>query len=354
MFYETFQFDYNSFMKVIFLSLFLLSSCAIVDLFPDRNTQTNIENLKEDVVYKKIEENIINKPEKIKQTKAIDSYCNLIQNRFSDYKWGNSNCENTKWNHVRNSVLGRPLFWTVFGDEDNKNIDTNTTMILCTVHGDEITPVKFCFDLIEELKSNPQVYKDKLVVVAPIVCPDCFFKSKPTRTNARGVDLNRNFPTKDWQANAIKYWKQRHASDKRRFPGKSSLSEPGTLFQVNLILRYKPSKIVSVHSPLTMLDYDGPSIAKRTHKEKLTEQGENAKKLLLEMSKLAKDYKVSDYPFFPGSLGNWAGNEKKIPTYTLELPNTDWTKTNQYWSMFKDSILHAISWDVNFQKVVKK
>ena len=44
------------------------------------------------------------------------------------------------------------------------------------------------------------------------------------------------------------------------------------------------------------------------------------------MSKKASGYKITDYPFFTGSLGNYAGNERQIPTYTLELPNSDWPK----------------------------
>ena len=45
--------------------------------------------------------------------------------------------------------------------------------------------------------------------------------------------------------------------------------------------------------------------------------------LLVQMSKKADGYKVGNYPFFPGSLGNWGRNERGIPTYTLELPTSD-------------------------------
>ena len=37
------------------------------------------------------------------------------------------------------------------------------------------------------------------------------------------------------------------------------MSEQETYFQVNLIKRYMPSKIISVHAPLTIIDYDGQS-----------------------------------------------------------------------------------------------
>ncbi len=103
---------------------------------------------------------------------------------------------------------------------------------------------------------------------------------------------------------------------------------------MNLILRYKPNKIVSVHAPLTLLDYDGPSLT--------NESGKPAKALLEGMSEKSSNYKVSNYPVFPGSLGNWAGNEKRIPTYTLELPNTNPAETDKFWGMFKDAVFLAI------------
>lgn len=278
---------------------------------------------------------------------AVKRYCGKIQDAFDKYSWGKSNCELHKWNHVRNSVLGTPLIWKVYGEEA-EDIKKNITMIMCGVHGDEITPIKFCFDILEDLDNNKKIIgDDNLVIVAPIVNPDSFFKSKPTRTNARGIDINRNFPTKDWYKNALKLWKTKYGAQKRRYPGKNPLSEPEVLFQVNLIKRYDPNKVISVHSPLTMLDYDGPVFGSRDSSDK----GEQAKDLLIKMSEKASGYKISNYPFFTGSLGNYAGNENQIPTYTLELPNSDWTKTDQFWKRFRPAIHYAIEQDFRKSKV---
>ena len=214
------------------------------------------------------------------------------------------------------------------------------------MHGDEITPIKFCFDILKDLKKSPKVVQDKLVVIAPIVTPDSFFKKYPTRTNARGVDVNRNLPTNDWNAKAIKLWKNRYRSDKRRYPGKKSLSEQESIFQVNLIKRYNPNKIISVHAPLTLIDYDGP---KKDHKHASFGQ-----ELLIQMSNKAGKYRINNYPFFPGSLGNWAGNERGIPTYTLELPNSDWTKTKKFYSTFREAIHHAIDHELKVNHLSTK
>jgi protein MpaA len=266
-------------------------------------------------------------------SEPLNKWCLAMDKEFARYKWGKSRCEEFPWHHVRNSLNGHPIPWMVFGDE-NKLENKNITLIMCGTHGDEITPIKFCFDILYDLKDFLWDFSERVIIVAPLVSPDSFIKAKPTRTNARGVDVNRNFPTKDWKADALRLWKERHAKDKRRYPGKTPLSEPEVIFQVNIIKRYTPSKIISVHSPLMMLDYDGPDLRH--------DSTGPAKDLLLTMSEKASGYKVSNYPHFPGSLGNWAGQELGIPTYTLELPNSDPHKSDTYWKLFREAIHHAI------------
>lgn len=61
------------------------------------------------------------------------------------------------------------------------------------------------------------------------------------------------------------------------------------------------------------------------------------------MSENAEGYKVSNYPHFPGSLGNWAGQELGIPTYTLELPNIHARQNDKFWKLFREAIHHASS-----------
>jgi protein MpaA len=275
-------------------------------------------------------------------SKALTQYCEKIDSEFKKYKWGNANCENTNWQHVRNSVKGVPLIWVSFGDETfKKNPEKNISLVMCGVHGDEITPIKFCFDIISELKQKPELSKNKLIVIAPIVNPDSFFTANPSRTNAQGVDVNRNFPTEDWKKLALSLWKKHYKSDKRRFPGYKPLSEPEVVFQVNLIKLYSPGKIISVHAPLTLLDYDGPDDLK--HEKN---QGKKGYELLVQMSQKASGYQVKKFPYYPGSLGNYAGQERKIPTYTVELPSSDPAQSKEYWELFRESIMLALDSDL--------
>lgn len=263
-------------------------------------------------------------------------YCEEIDQKFAQYNWEKPHCQKAKWHHLINSVLNRPLIWKVFAKEHKPT--NNITMIFCGVHGDEITPVKFCFDIIDDFIKNPMNLKGHTLIVAPIISPDSFFKKSPTRTNANGIDVNRNFPTNDWNDKALTTWKNHYGRDPRRFPGHKALSEPETVFQVNLIKKYRPHKIISVHAPLTLLDYDGPRLAGKT----VVSLGE---KLLKTMSKKAYNYKIKNYPFFPGSLGNYSGNERHIPTYTLELPNSDPRRSKEFWNIFKLAIRSSVTTD---------
>ena len=264
----------------------------------------------------------------------MTKYCQKIDNKFEQYGWGKSECGKYDWSWVRKSYWGNLIPWIVFGEPESEK--ANTTIIFCGVHGDEITPVKFCFDIMKHLSVNQNKFIGNRIIVAPLVTPDSFLKKYPSRTNAKGIDVNRNFPTIDWDKDAIRLWKQKYSSDKRRFPGHQSKTEQEVHFQINLINRYNPSKIISVHAPLTIIDYDGPS---KNH----SGEDHEGKNLLVQMSKKADGYKVKNYPFFPGSLGNWAGNERGIPTYTVELPTSDNRQHEKYWKKFESAITHAIT-----------
>lgn len=275
----------------------------------------------------------------------VADYCQKIDQRFIHYGWGLSQCQDFDWMYTRKSYLGDPLIWLTFGDEvQHRKFPKNSTLIMCGVHGDEITPIKFCFDIIHYLTEMQDwdemqdFFKERLIIVAPIVSPDSFFITRPTRTNARGVDLNRNFPTRDWDSDALSTWRNRYRSDPRRYPGEEAFSESETHFQVDLIRRYRPDKIISVHAPLTILDYDGPKL--------YDDDVDLARLLLDQMAKDAKNYRVMDWPYFPGSLGNWAGNEKAIPTYTLELPSSDNRNHHRYWGRFRQAIHTAIEFSM--------
>ena len=119
--------------------------------------------------------------------------------------------------------------------------------------------------------------------------------SENTRVNKNGVDLNRNFPTSNWEL-----------TDKNEyFGGKSPASEEETKFVVEIVEKYQPKVILTLHAPYKIVNYDG---------------GKDKFEIVEKISEIMS-YPIEPsigYPT-PGSFGTWAGIEKDILTITLEL-----------------------------------
>ncbi len=170
------------------------------------------------------------------------------------------------------------------------------TLILGGIHGDEPKSVDLCRRLVERLEFASEPESVSACVVS-VVNPDGFGSRR--RTNASGIDLNRNFPTQDWVS----------AKRGTRYdPGAFPASEPETRAIIHLIERMAPSLVIAVHSiskGLFCNNYDGPAepIARRL-------AGLNS-------------YPVTSTIGYPtrGSLGTWVGVERRIPIVTLELPS---------------------------------
>ena len=266
-------------------------------------------------------------------TSDLKSWCAELGKTIIALKWKIEPCGNIPWQIGGSSAQGRPLVYADFGDKNAEN----TTLVLATVHGDEVTPLYLGIQLAHWLIENRGLVDKRRVIVAPLVNPDGFFRTPRTRMNARGVDINRNFRTQDWQKRALAAWKRRFKKDPRRFPGAEPRSESETLFQEDLIKKMKPQKILSIHSPLNHLDYDGPSpLSLSRFSTEYTQICE----------KLKRSLKAKSSGYYPGSLGNYAGRELGIPTLTLELPTAKPEKAADYWKKFTHGIWTMIHFTV--------
>ncbi len=169
-------------------------------------------------------------------------------------------------------------------------------LVLGGIHGDEFSAVVVAFQWIERLRGDrSQRFQWRIL---PCANPDGLLAQPAHRTNAHGVDLNRNFPTPDWNTKAINYWKNQTHSDPRRFPGKEAGSEPETRWLVQQIASYKPDAIISIHAPLNVLDFDGP-------------YPPPPRLGYLRLAPLGT---------YPGSLGGYGGVFLRLPVITPELP----------------------------------
>lgn len=133
--------------------------------------------------------------------------------------------------------------------------------------------------------------------IIPLLNPDGYLRN--TRTNARGIDLNRNFPSADWDELALLYWKTKAKSHPRRFPGDTPGSEPEVHCVSEHIGDFQPNLIVAVHTPLGVLDFDGPKSTR--------------------FPKYEGGLPWKSLGTFPGSLGRWMWVDKKVPVMTVEL-----------------------------------
>jgi len=255
----------------------------------------------------------------------LKKYISTLEEQSARYGWTDIKPGAISWEYYRTTKSKHPLVFTHFG-----NSTGNCILFLGGVHGDELPTVYLMIKLADYVKDNQSLFKDKCIVIAPLVNPDGFLSASPARVNTSGVDLNRNFPTRDWQAKAIRQWIAK-GKNKRYYPGAKPASEQETLFQVALIKRFKPQKILSIHSPLNFFDYDGPSSDLNSFEQW--------------MEKICKEanHPLKKFGYYPGSLGNYAGHERNIFTLTLELPSSDPKHSSDYFQKFQPSILKFIN-----------
>lgn len=212
------------------------------------------------------------------------------------------------------SLQGRPIELYVFGQGGE------TTLIIGGIHGNEFTTSEVAFELIAYLREHPQVYASRCIMIAPAVNPDGL--AARTRGNANRIDINRNFPAKNFP----------RKPDKRFGGGREPLSEPETQAIRDAIEHARPAKIISIHSIKRGRhgnNYDGPAA------------------LLAEEMGHHNGYPVLStmgYPT-PGSLGSWAGVDRGIPTITLELPRDADGAT--CWAENREALLAAIRLPLN-------
>ncbi|NYG56682.1 M14 family zinc carboxypeptidase [Nocardioides perillae] len=142
---------------------------------------------------------------------------------------------------IGRSVRGRAIWAYRLGEPGAPR-----AVALATMHGDEPAPRA----ILRALRDGAPVRGVDLWVV-PTYNPDGL--ARGTRTNARGVDLNRNFPQR---------WRD---LDGRYESGPRPASEPETRAVMGFLDDVDPRWVVSFHQPLHGVDTDTkrPAFARR-------------------------------------------------------------------------------------------
>ena len=222
---------------------------------------------------------------------------------------------------VGNLINLRPGYVKVAGRTVNNRLieysvhgtGSQTVLILGAIHGNEPASAVLVGELQGYLVKKPQpaFLTTRRVVLVPVANPDGL--AEGIRSNADGVDLNRNFPTAN-RVNSPQF-------------GLQSLSEPESRVLTRLIDQYKPAIIVSVHQPLACIDYDGPALE------------------LAEQMAQAANLPVRKLGAMPGSLGSFAGETLGIPIITFELPpGTEKLDERVLWELYKQALFIVIEY----------
>ena len=170
-------------------------------------------------------------------------------------------------------------------------------MVIAGTHGDEVAAVVALSCALRTLP--PELLRHHVILA---VNPDgC---QLGLRANANGVDLNRNFPTDNWNGdgNVYRWNSAAEERDVRLATGSVGGSEAETRALCDLIEQLQPPWVVSIHEPLACIeDADNSALGQ----------------WLAEHLKLPL---VTELGYAtPGSFGTWCA-ERKLPCITVEFP----------------------------------
>jgi len=211
------------------------------------------------------------------------------------------------------SVEKRPIEYLVFGH------GRNVVFILATIHGDEYLGTPLIHRLAEYLDKHPDFLDGRKVVLLPNANPDGM--AHFDHFNVNGVDLNRNFESGN-----------RRNGNRN---GPYALSEPEALVIHEIIEKYSPDRVVSIHQMMGwttesdkgpgMVDFEGPA--------------EHLASVMSEHCGLP----VERFGTQKGSLGAYVGDDLGIPIITLEIPKFDYgLNLEQLWKEYGNALIAAI------------
>lgn len=216
---------------------------------------------------------------------------------------------------IGTSVKGIPIPMHLYGSE------TRPLLIFAAIHGDEPNTSGVSRRLVEYLDSHPEDYRGRGVVIIPVANPDGLVRG--TRGNAHEIDVNRNFPARNWQRSVKGRY---HGGDQHS-------SEPETQAIIKAVELLDPRGIISLHC-----------IKRGRHGNNFDGPGEELAQLLSARNGY-RVLKTIGYPT-PGSFGSWAGIDRGIPTVTLELPSDFDGEAS--WRENRDALLDTIRGNVPF------
>lgn len=211
------------------------------------------------------------------------------------------------WETLAMSREGRPIRQATFGSGPRR------VLWVGGIHGDEAEGAHATNALPAAFLAAADAAERVTLVVIEDLNPDG--RARHRRGNARGVDLNRNFPAASFHAG--------------RTGGPEPLSEPESLALFELVVGWRPDLVLVSHSwrAARFINFDGPA---RAEAERFAERSGFE---LRESTALAPT---------PGSFGSWA-EERGLPVLTLEYRRG--TEPEEAWNETREAVLGAVLGD---------
>jgi protein MpaA len=199
---------------------------------------------------------------------------------------------------------------------------TPSRVVWAAMHGEEAVTLQLLHQVLRTVHAD-----DACAVVVPVLNPDGVLAG--TRQNARGVDLNRNFPGLHWAPEpSPTFWpttltRRDEFRTQLSSPGEAAGSEPETQAICALVERVAPELVVDFHTPLEcVIALDERSVPMAEH--------------LAEPAGL-RVVRELDNPT-PGDGGTWCA-DRGIAAVTYE---TELVPMGPLWHRHRDAVVRAV------------
>lgn len=219
---------------------------------------------------------------------------------------------------IGSSVLGRSIVAYHFGNGPSK------ILFVGNMHGNEASAKYTLNSLVDELEAKyDQIPANRTIIIIPSLNPDGLISGN--RYNSRQVDLNRNFPDIDWQANVTVAGGETLVNN----GGTSPLSEPETAALASFIQANSPRLILSYHAVASVViaNESGDSTSLANTYASLSNYWAPSPS----QSGGLFNYQIT------GTLEGWAYNVLGIPTLVIEQStyygNEFYSQQNAMWAM---------------------
>ncbi len=183
-------------------------------------------------------------------------------------------------------------------------------LLIAATHGVEPQSAYYAQRLVEQLELDPETsnFANNLQII-PVLNPHGL--KTFSRTNARGVDLNRNLPSSNWQPSPALL---EDSSPNPYYGGPQPASEKETQDLVETIRSFKPDLIISLHTNHYVQNPNPPQV-----NLDLANDNPEARQIAQHLAEILGLILSEDigYPT-PGSLGSYA-KDLSIPCITIEF-----------------------------------